>query len=532
MQKKPSDFESGTVTPNNDPRFVRDRSLVEASLVLIILTLMIMLNLSPQSTFALLNLCFLPVTLAAFFLGGYRAANTTFLCVLGASIAIWHRADLADWLLIGVWGGILGLECIMICTLRDDHHREVDRLLELHRTDTLSDALTGVANRRAFEYELDRRMSEWNRQRVPLTLMLIDIDHFKRLNDTYGHQAGDVVLSSVAQRIACDCRETDLLARYGGEEFGVVMPNTPVDEAMKLAERVRCGIESSRFEIGSRSVKVTISVGLAQILRGEECSTLVNRSDSSLYTSKKSGRNCCHYHDGHQCKAFGAVAARGSTQNAVARPSPLASSYTEVIMGLPTRRVFVDELRQRLSEIRRYAVDLSLMLVQLDDVDGLDETDEDQRTAIRDVVAQHIQYVVRDSDLVAYFDEDQFAVLMPSTSQSKALTPAVRLCQRVARSRKQIGSNLPSQITVSVGLTGANPEDTGATLLQRSEESLWFAVRQGGNRVCITKEDGSDPTLLEANGDAESIRQDEEFTIAEIRSLNAELGKSSVAQPF
>ena len=84
----------------------------------------------------------------------------------------------------------------MIGTLSDDHHREVYRLRELHRTDTFSDALTGVANRRAFEYELNRRLTEWNRQRTPLTLMLIDIDHFKRLNDTHGHQAGDEVLAA------------------------------------------------------------------------------------------------------------------------------------------------------------------------------------------------------------------------------------------------------------------------------------------------------------------------------------------------
>ena len=507
MTNPASAVTSNTTRPTHEPRSVRDRLLVETALVLIVLTLMIMLYRSPQATLAILNLFFLPVTLAGFFLGRYRAANTALLCVLGVTVAIWHRADLSEWLLICVWGGVLGLESLVIGTLCDDHHREVDHLLELHRNDTLCDALTGVANRRAFEYELDRRMSEWNRQRVPLTLMLIDIDNFKRLNDSYGHQAGDVVLCAVAQRIACDCRETDLVSRYGGEEFGVVMPSTPIEEAMKVAERVRCGIESARFEIGSLSVKVTISVGLAQINRGDDRTNFVQRSDTSLYTSKQAGRNCCHYHDGQQCEAFGAVQTKGSTQDLATRQGVVSSdSYTEVVTGLPARRVFVDELRRRLAEVARYSHDLSILLVQIDDVESTESEDTDERRmATRGVVAEHIRYVMRDSDLVAYFDENQFAVLMSSTSHNSSLVPAVRLCQRVARSRKRFGSNLPSQITVSVGLTSADHEDTVATILQRAESALWESVRAGGNRVCSTTHDSETPTLIMADSEVDSI---------------------------
>lgn len=487
-----------TYVPSDD-----DRRKIELTLVLVIVVLMSMVYRTPVSTFAVLILYFLPVTLAGFFLGRYRASVTALFCVLAVSVAMWHRADLMDWMLLSVWGSVLGLQSLVIGTLCDDHHREVIRLQELHRTDTLSDELTGVANRRAFEYELARRLTEWNRQRVPLTLVLLDIDHFKRLNDTYGHQAGDVVLRDVAQRIEGECRETDLVTRYGGEEFGVVMPNTPASEGMKVAERVRCNIESGRFEVGGVSVKVSISIGLAQAQRSEDRASLVQRSDASLYASKQAGRNCSHYHDGHQSEAFGAVATRGTIQKSVTRHAVVAAhAYTEGETGLPARRVFVDELRRRLAEVARYGSDLSVLLVQVDDDDVDEETSLEVRAAGRYLVAEQIKHVMRDSDLVAYFDQDQFAVLLPSTSLESSLIPAVRTCQRVARSRggsNDGGIEIPRQITVSIGITCWTSDDTVATILQRAESALWGAIRDGGNQVRQSDRDGVvQPVLVEA----------------------------------
>ena len=113
----------------------------------------------------------------------------------------------------------------------------------------LSDALTGVANRRAFEYELRRRLTEWNRRNTPLSLTFVDVDHFKKFNDTYGHRAGDAVLCGVARRLRETIRETDLVVRYGGEEFAIVMPDTTLEVAKEVAERARFAIEESRFQI-------------------------------------------------------------------------------------------------------------------------------------------------------------------------------------------------------------------------------------------------------------------------------------------
>lgn len=488
---------------DRERRAKRDRALLEIGIVLVIVGLMTLLHQSRFGTFAILNMFFLPVTLAGFFLGRYRACTTALLCVLAAAVVLWYRADLTEWLGLWVWAGVIGLQSLVIGTLSDDHQREVVRLREMHRTDTLSDALTGVANRRAFDYELDRRLSEWNRYRVPLSLLLLDIDHFKRLNDTYGHTSGDVVLREVAQRIAADCRETDLVARYGGEEFAVVMPNTPSSEAMKVAERIRCTIEASRVHIDDCGLRVTISLGLSQIMRGEDRTSLVQRADAALYMSKQEGRNCSHFHDGHQTEAFGVVAARSGAKRSVVKNSVVApDAYSDALTGLPSRRVFVDELRRRLSESSRYDRSLAMMIVQLDQISAETEVDADDRIAMNSVVAEQARLVMRDADLVARFDEDQFAILLPSTTEGDAITPAVRLCERVFQSRSLPETSAGRQISVSIGIGGLMDEtDTVATLVQRVQEALWAAVRDGGNRVFC--HDGTQVVPATAGGRAE-----------------------------
>ncbi len=465
---------------------------MELLLLAVIVGLMTMIYWADSASFAILNLFFLPVTLAGFFLGRLSACNTAVFCFLAGAVACWPHADVATWLSLGVWGAVLGLQALVIGTLSEDHNREVYRLRELHRTDTLSDALTGVANRRAFEYELNRRLTEWNRQRTPLTLMLIDIDHFKRLNDSHGHQAGDDVLQQVARIIEADCRETDLVARYGGEEFAIVMPNTPSSEAMKVAERARCSIESYRFQIGALSIKATISLGLAQVNRGEERTSLVQRADIALYTSKQEGRNCSHFHNGAECQPFGAGAPRGRTREP--RTVDVAvDACRDAVTGLPSRRVFVDELRRRLSEANRYSLNLALLLVQIDAASKPNDTDDESRDQVNMMVAEHARIIMRDSDLVAYFDDDQLAILCPATRCEEALTPAIRLRERVSQTRGFAAGQGALHVTVSIGLTAAAPGDTVATILHRAEEALWDAVREGGNRV-VTANHGATAT--------------------------------------
>ncbi len=158
------------------------------------------------------------------------------------------------------------------------------------------DGLTGIYNKRFFLDRLDQEFAWHQRHDYPLTLILFDIDHFKKVNDTYGHQPGDYVLARLARIAGIQCREEDILARYGGEEFAVILRQTTTREGTILAERIRRAVESTQFEYEKdgevMNMPITISLGVAS-LEGDmlESSHLVESADHYLYQSKEKGRN-------------------------------------------------------------------------------------------------------------------------------------------------------------------------------------------------------------------------------------------------
>jgi len=178
------------------------------------------------------------------------------------------------------------------------------RQLDSYMAEALTDSLTGLGNRRKFDQELTRRFAEWRRVGTPLTLMLVDVDLFKHFNDEHGHVAGDAVLHEVAQLLADNVREMDLVARYGGEEFGMILPGTTLSEARPVAERVRGAIAEHTFEYGGRDLRVTVSAGLAEAMLTNDSEVLLTRADAALYAAKEAGRDCCHAHDGQTCVAI------------------------------------------------------------------------------------------------------------------------------------------------------------------------------------------------------------------------------------
>lgn len=156
------------------------------------------------------------------------------------------------------------------------------------------DALTGIANRRPLQAELERQWSWGHRNQEPLAFVLLDLDHFKLLNDTHGHTEGDVCLREVAQYLKGQLRRPgDLVARYGGEEFAVLLPQTPLDKAVELADRLRRGIEALGLPQGLGGPRVTASFGVAARVpvHGESSQNLVDEADHALYQAKDQGRN-------------------------------------------------------------------------------------------------------------------------------------------------------------------------------------------------------------------------------------------------
>lgn len=161
------------------------------------------------------------------------------------------------------------------------------------RRDAMHDPLTGLANRRAADRRLAAEHALALRRGTPLSLLMLDIDRFKRINDTWDHDEGDRVLAEVARRIRHEVRAGDLATRYGGEEFLVLLPDTALQAASDVAERIRGAIASEPVALGGGRVVVTASVGVAQLRDGEDNAALVARADTALYRAKQQGRNRC-----------------------------------------------------------------------------------------------------------------------------------------------------------------------------------------------------------------------------------------------
>ena len=153
------------------------------------------------------------------------------------------------------------------------------------------DALTNLNNRRQFEVRLKQEIATTKRQKNPLCAMMIDIDFFKKVNDTYGHASGDIVLRTVASIIKEHLRESDIPSRYGGEEFAVLLPYTHIEEAKIVGERLRKAVEKTQISIDKKNINVTISMGLAEFSSIETGEDLFKRADRALYEAKESGRN-------------------------------------------------------------------------------------------------------------------------------------------------------------------------------------------------------------------------------------------------
>jgi len=172
-------------------------------------------------------------------------------------------------------------------------YREVKEL-------SLRDALTGLYNRRFLNESLTNQLNLAKRYKKPFTVILGDVDHFKMVNDKFSHQVGDEVLKIVGKILAASIRESDTASRYGGEEFFVALPETTMDQALLVAERVRTTVEQEIWSNIHPELKVTISLGVASLEQGTDWesvdqSQLLSRVDAQLYNAKHAGRNCIKY---------------------------------------------------------------------------------------------------------------------------------------------------------------------------------------------------------------------------------------------
>jgi len=477
--------------------------LLEPALIAIVFGVTALMWCYSVETPVLLHLFYVPVVLTGSLLGHYRARVMALLCILTSLIIFVPNLQeeavtdipLMTLSVFLLWAATLVLIAVIVGNLSDSWRSAMAKLTESHKKDVLTDSLTGVANRRAYEYELTRRVAERNRSGTAVSLVLLDIDYFKKFNDRYGHQAGDAVLCAVADVLRQTIRETDLVARYGGEEFALVLSGASVEETKEITERIRGLIETARFPFNGLVLRLTISAGLARLRPGEDLAAFVERADAALYSSKESGRNCVHYHDGSNCQQFGEGLATELTEVFRDQESAYqtADPYTDETTGLPTQKVFLEELRRRTAERNRYGTQLSLAIIEfVEDLDGA-KFDAHARKNLLAIISKLASSVLRDTDLIARYDSNSIGVLLPATDIQQALVPLHRI--RESTDNYSDAKYAELSYAVSIGAVELASDEHPGAALQRVESALKAAIDAGGN--CLYVHDGDTNVVSE-----------------------------------
>jgi diguanylate cyclase len=387
---------------------------------------------------------------------------------------------------------------------------EQSRQIDLQLAEARLDGLTGTNNRKSFDEELTRRMAEWRRRQTPISLLMIDVDHFKKINDRHGHPAGDTVLREIARVLQATMREMDFVARYGGEEFAVILPSTVLRDARRAAERALEAVAGHRFNVDDGELDVTVSVGLAEAMPGDDASTLVRRADEALYLSKAAGRNCGHFHSGADCisldspRIMDAVIAprtlpidpiRIARPEAPSMPAehasvaePATSEGVDALTELPAAGAFSNELRRRIQRCRHEERRLTLLLV---DVDRLTTINSRIGRDAGDYLLRHTADVLRrecrEGDYLARYHQGQFALSLHDVDLDVAIATAERIRSAVQVAQPIPGDLVPD-VSVSCGLAELAPGDRAVSLVMRANVALSAAKSAG--RDCVFVHDG------------------------------------------
>lgn len=451
----------------------------EFFLIACVISTVFLLLSTPQTPQVALYLFFLPVCLSGLFLGLYRSGLMALLCVLavaagyGSSTEMTRTLQLGDVLALCVWGAALGLTSIVTGSLSDERKQFFTQVCESHRQNTLTDALTEIANRRAFDYELTRRVAELNRLDSPFSLIFIDIDNFKKLNDTYGHRAGDAIIRGVAETLQESTRELDLVARFGGDEFAVLMPQSSCTLAKQAAERVRSKIEVSRFVFQDLRLRCTVSVGLTQAFPSDTAEEITERADVALYSSKQKGRNRTTFHNHSACEAVGVSASHSTSEETrdLVVETTSVDAYWDRETNLPSRRIFVDDLKRRVAEAQRHGTQISIALVEVGGGLTLHDAAPEVARKILTVVGELVCTTFRDADMVARYSVGQFAVSMPATSLSGARLAADRLQTMLSQAQVVKHNGAPVALQARVLTTELKPNEDALSLLERLQST-------------------------------------------------------------
>ncbi|HRF00022.1 MAG TPA: diguanylate cyclase [Pirellulaceae bacterium] len=362
----------------------------------------------------------------------------------------------------------------------EDQLFEQATLIQSAAEEANTDALTGVANRRCFDKTLADAQARLEAEGTPTTVMMLDVDHFKKFNDMHGHQAGDEVLKHVARTLTRRTRRHGVACRYGGEEFAIVFSGQPVENCLGWGEAARGAIGEGSIEFQGKTLRVNASAGLAQLRSGESFELTVKRADDALYRAKEAGRNRGFWHDGNECQPLLASSVLdGSGESADAASEP------DWAIGLSSTPTFREEVKRRVAEWKRGGSTVSIAILRVDNWMEL-VTGRGQETAdlVLKATIQFLKASVRDMDNIASFGSGRFGTMFPSARLENTQKIAERLRSAIARCEVPSPSGKVN-FTVSVGVTELALGDSAEAFLERAELAMAEASDNGGN-ACVT----------------------------------------------
>ncbi len=367
--------------------------------------------------------------------------------------------------------------------------------IESHIVASRTDPLTLLGNRLALEEELHRFMSEFQSHGRCFSLVNIDLDNFRKLNDTHGHAAGDEVLRGLANVLSRCLPKNAFVARLGGEEFAVLLQNSRLFEACAIADAAREAVQTASFHHNGNNVSITASFGVAELHTGEDAASLFHRADQALCLAKDRGHNSVYWHDGEN-SGEGLPAA--STIEAGVVPSQPQESGTRALEPLPAktetsrpaaddpgicnnlanRTMFCSSVRIRISEWKRGGSPISILLlkVNLRDKSGAIAPGVVPSRILQDV-ATHIQIAVRAMDMVGYYSPACFCLLIPAVDP---LAPE-DMTQRIKEQLFHLSTNPDAALDLRIGVATVTEGDDAVSLLKRAENDLLIKEKDRQN---------------------------------------------------
>ncbi len=403
---------------------------------------------------------FLPIILGSFVLGWKKASAFTVVgvgLIIALSTATSQELDAKELLINIIWGTTLGATSAVVGLTVSTHNTTVANELRKQSTLALTDQLTEMANRRAFDMELERRMAEFDRYAWQFALLMIDIDYFKKFNDDFGHSIGDQVLRSIAG-IVKDCmRDVDMVSRHGGEEFAVLLPDTCVDDAKTIAERIRIRVNEFRPDYLPESRKLSVSIGVTTVARTDTCESILQRADFAMYTAKENGRNSVFVNTGRTAWTDQEIDLHRQSKIERFQPNQqyfsdaqsLLEGTTDPVTSLTYQKIFREELIRRIFEVNRYKYKLTLASIRIPGFNDYCRQNELAPSSILSNVGPLLRQSLRNSDLVTWQRHNEFILCLPFSSAEDSMVALERINWEISYLDHAANADIPKEIRLA-----------------------------------------------------------------------------------